>query len=439
MKATRGRIEVLGMQQNRRKSATGWTKALYLAVGVALAFPQVCPADLAGLRAPLPTTPATISQFRAHLPGSSTTGPATNDAEIQELARGLKYDPGLMYKFVHDHVQFTPTWGEVKGPYMTWMDRSGNAFDQASLLIALLTQANGNGHTITNLKYVVGDIILTNEQFCSWFGLSTVASAAPARVLLARGGFYADVTENGSGYITTAKLAHVWVKATIDSNDYQLDPSFKSHTSYSASIPLSSATGYSTSSFLADAEPVGGGWDKSSLRSDLATFTTNLINSIRSNDPSSDVRSLFDGKTIDPLATATLPGSLPYTVDYTEQEFAIGSIPDIYRTTLRLQHEGIDQTLYSSDIYGRRLSLKYNGSHQPQLILEGTVKATGNATTPGNAYDLTLTVDHPYETASFDSAVTLKVKAGGFYQIVNGWGDTGTKILLRNRGSHLHI
>ena len=60
-----------------------------------------------------------------------------------------------MYKFVHDHIRFTPTWGETKGAYMTWMDRSGNGFDQATLLIALLTQAAANGtdgYTITNIR-----------------------------------------------------------------------------------------------------------------------------------------------------------------------------------------------------------------------------------------------------------------------------------------------
>jgi hypothetical protein len=44
---------------------------------------------------------------------------------------------------------------------------------------------------------------------------------------------------------------------------------------------------------------------------------------------------------------------------------------DMYRTSLRIQHEGIDETFWSSGIYGRRLSLLYNGSNQPQLVLDG--------------------------------------------------------------------
>jgi len=424
-------IETPGKRQNR---GTG-VKARCVAALVALLLPQVGRADLPALRAPLPSAPATISQFQAHLPGSSTTGPATNDAEIQELARGLRYDPGLMYKFVHDHVHFTPMWGEVKGPYMTWMDRSGNAFDQASLMIALLTNANGHGRTVTDIHYVVGEITLNSSQFTKWFDVSDSPEAA--RLILARGGLYGAVTEvveQGYTHIQSVQMVHVWVSVTIGGTTYEFDPSFKSHTAYDT-YSWEDALEYSRTTFLSDAQRSGGGYNTSNIQSHLATYTTNLIDDIRTNYPNDDIRAFVGGASIDPVEeTATPPSSVPYTVNYREAEFGIGSIPNIYRTTLQIQHEGIDQTLYSSDIYGRRLSLMYNGSNQPQLVLDGTVKATGTATTPGQAYDLTLTVDHPYESSDFDGATTLKIKAGGFYHIANGWGDTGAKILLKHRG-----
>ncbi|MBM4027006.1 MAG: hypothetical protein FJ280_16625, partial [Planctomycetes bacterium] len=417
------------MKVTRGKSTMRWG-AMVISVLVA----GLCRADLPGLRAPLPTEPNTLSEFRNRLPGSATTGLAIDDAEIQELARGLRYDPNLMYKFVHDHIEFTPMWGEVKGPYMTWMDRSGTAFDQASLLIALLTHAANAQEapcTITNIKYVVGEITVTSEQFCSWFG-GVWPDPNIARKLLARGGFYGEVSEDGSGEIDSVKLVHVWVKATIGGQTYQFDPSFKSHAFANSRFSPGVVTQFNVWDFMAAAEPNTGVWDKATIRSDLTTYTTRLINYIQTNYPSDDIRDMIGTKNIIPVTLTALP-PLPYTVDYTRQEFALGSIPSIYRTTLRIQHHGIDQTLYSSDIYGRRLSLQYNGSHQPQLILDGTVKATGNATTPGTAYDLILTVDHPYENTRFDGAVTLQVRAGGFYHVVNGWGDTGTKILLKHR------
>ena len=111
----------------------------------------------------------------------------------------------------------------------------------------------------------------------------------------------------------------------------------------------------------------------------------------------------------------------------------INQIPNMYRRTLRIQHAGLDETFFSSDIYGRRLTLQYNGSNQPQLVLDGAVQATGSATTPGQAYDLTFSVDHPYNAGDFDQSTTTKVVSGGFYHIVNGWGDSGTQILRKQR------
>ena len=103
---------------------------------------------LPGLRAPLLDTPATPSTFRSGITSTYSGGLSVSDAEIQELARGLKYDPGLMYKFVHDHIRFTPMWGEVKGPYMTWMDRSGNSFDQAGLMLGFVERGGRSWHTV---------------------------------------------------------------------------------------------------------------------------------------------------------------------------------------------------------------------------------------------------------------------------------------------------
>ena len=78
--------------------------------------------------------------------------------------------------------------------------------------------------------------------------------------------------------------------------------------------------------------------------------------------------------------TSGLPSKRTYTVSYTRQTFAIEQIPNIYRTTLQVQHEGIDETLYSSDIYGRRLSLTY-ASNKPQLRLDGDLLEEGNTVT----------------------------------------------------------
>jgi hypothetical protein len=227
MRASSGRIHTRDEQETRQAYTMSGARTVGRVFFLALLVPGLCAADLPGLRAPLLNDPGTLAQFRAHLPGSGTTGPSVNDAEIQELARGLKYDPGIIYKFVRNHIHFTPVWGELKGPYMTWMDRSGGPFDQASLLVALLTQANGHGHTITDIKYVVGEICPTVAQFCGWFNLPAWdPNTTTARRILARGGFYGSITDDGYGEIDAITLVHVWVKATIDGQTYQFDPSY---------------------------------------------------------------------------------------------------------------------------------------------------------------------------------------------------------------------
>ena len=436
-------VRARGDERTRGRTLVG-----ALCLGVLTAMLMQAPASaqvLPGFRSPMIETPATIASYWARLnQGTGTQGPSTTDAEIVELARGLKYDPGLIYKFVHDHIRFTPTWGETKGAYMTWMDRSGNGFDQATLLIALLTQAaanGGNGHTITNIEYGVGEIQPTVEQFTSWFAIPN--NQRIAKEVLARGGFYAEVT-NSNDTISAVTMVHVWVKATINGVARSFDPSFKSHHIKGGLVNLSStAMGYDRDTFIANAERDGGGYHTDTIAEDLDTYSENLIDYIgrclKGDEPNlpdvnDALEDIIGAKRIVPVDEAALPPqSLPYTATQ-RQSFGIGAIRSIYRTTLRIQHRGIDQTLYSSNIYGRRLSIKYNASNQPQLILDGAVLATGTACTPGQEYDLTLTVDHPYEVADFDASTTLKIKAGGFYQIVNGWGDTGTKIILKHRG-----
>ncbi|MFU8781214.1 MAG: hypothetical protein ACNA71_09365, partial [Kiritimatiellia bacterium] len=58
--------------------------------------------------------------------------------EIEELARGLQYDPVRIFNFVRNRIAYTPYYGALKGATMTLLERSGNDFDQAALLTALL-------------------------------------------------------------------------------------------------------------------------------------------------------------------------------------------------------------------------------------------------------------------------------------------------------------
>ncbi|MBC8218825.1 MAG: hypothetical protein H8E73_10205, partial [Planctomycetes bacterium] len=373
-----------GCAKNNRSTAAGLKSNLVrglslLALGVVLLFQTALFGDVPGFRAPLLDTPATPSTFRS---GASSTpngaGWSSVDAEIEALAQGLKYDPGLMYKFVHDYIKFSPGWGDLKGPYMTWMDRSGSAFDQASLMIALLEEAEDHctEYTVADPNYVVGEIQLTAAQFMNWFNVGDDPDKAEA--VLARAGIYGTVTTSGGG-ISNVKIEHVWVKVKIDGDTYEFDPSFKSYTENSGLAfysTYSSAMGYTRSSFLTDADADEQSnyvqdIDETAIRDNLDEYTDNLIEYVRDNLSDGGLIDLIGGLSIDPADANSLPpSSLDYTVQSRDDEFDMANTPDMYRTSLRIQHEGLDETFWSSEIYGRRLSLQYNGSDQPQLVLD---------------------------------------------------------------------
>lgn len=105
-----------------------------------------------------------ISRFSAlsYTPGSATTA----TPEITALARALQNDPKLIYDYVRNNVDYTPYFGSLKGATLTYLEGSGNDFDQASLMIALL-RASG-----ITAQYVYGTMSIPaygdlNQKTCS--------------------------------------------------------------------------------------------------------------------------------------------------------------------------------------------------------------------------------------------------------------------------------
>jgi hypothetical protein len=68
----------------------------------------------------------------------SATLEAPQSAEIKALATELGNNPYKIHQWVYDNIRFFPTYGSVQGAEETLAKKSGNAFDIASLLIALL-------------------------------------------------------------------------------------------------------------------------------------------------------------------------------------------------------------------------------------------------------------------------------------------------------------
>ena len=86
--------------------------------------------------------------------------------EISELARALQNDPKLIYDYVHNHIDYVPYFGALKGAGLTLLDRSGNDFDQASLMIALLRESGYSA------EYVYGEMNIPGAQVSNWLGVN---------------------------------------------------------------------------------------------------------------------------------------------------------------------------------------------------------------------------------------------------------------------------
>jgi len=370
-----------------------------------------------------------VEEFSAPSIGTRSSTEAT--PHIQELAQGLKNDADLIYEYVYNYIEYTPIFGSVKGATGTLLDGKGNDFDQSSLMIALLREA---GYTA---DFVYGVVRLDPAQITNWLGIDENVSAIGH--LLGSAGIPATIWTYPDGSLAFVDMDHVWVKVYIDGTDYVFDPSFKTN-SYTSSIDLASAMGYDQSSFLSSALS-GATTDpdyvqnvnKANLSTDLATYAMNLVDYIETNNPGATLDDVIGGKTIIPLSSYPRQNSLPYEQSITDEWT---DIPSQYQNSLRIQHLGIDETFYSCDIYGKRLTIFFNVSNQPVLRLDGATIATGSSTTPGTYQDVILTVDHPYAANGgtyCDDSQTLEIKAGGSYLIVNGWSEARRGVVEKHR------
>lgn len=127
--------------------------------------------------------------------------------EIDALAASLGDDPLEIYRWVHDNVVFIPTYGSTQGSQMTLTSRSGNAFDVASLLIALLRAAD------VPARFVLGTVEIPAAQVQNWLG--DVATPQLAQQVLGQGGI-PNVGLIRGGEITHIRIEHVWVRAWVD-------------------------------------------------------------------------------------------------------------------------------------------------------------------------------------------------------------------------------
>jgi transglutaminase-like putative cysteine protease len=200
----------------------------------------------------------------------------------------------------------------MKGPLGSLLDQGGAAWDQCSLLVALLTQA---GYTA---EFVLGQIKLTTAQFDAWFGTDSLINSYCCYYYAQNANIPCD-TPTETGGVWSMIMAHVWVQVVVGENTYVLDPSYKTYTRTSPISDLGTIMDYTQSGFLTDAES-GATVDGSgnfvqnmnamNIATDLKNYTANLVSYINDNTVgaappgTAGVDDILGGKAIVPI---TLP------------------------------------------------------------------------------------------------------------------------------------
>ena len=163
-------------------------------------------AKLSGPRAKL--SPPTDKALAAPTPADlAPTLEVAFTPALQAQAQALGHNPHKIFQWVHDHIHFLPTYGSAQGAQDTFDKRSGNAFDIASLTLALLRASN------IPARYVYGVIDVPAGKVMNWVGGAQTVSAA--QQMLSQGGV-PNLALTQAGKIHALRLEHVWVEAFID-------------------------------------------------------------------------------------------------------------------------------------------------------------------------------------------------------------------------------
>ncbi|HEX6975873.1 MAG TPA: transglutaminase-like domain-containing protein, partial [Vicinamibacterales bacterium] len=164
-----------------------------------LALPQVSP--LAGaVIVPAYAQATAVTPLPADLAAAADV-PLSGTIAAQ--VRDLGSNPIAIFEFVQNQIATEFYDGAMKGAQQTLAEKSGNAVDKASLLVALL-RASG-----VPARYVRGVIRLTGEEARRWTATGSVRGAAD---VFTRAGIpFAPVRQGGT--VSALDVAHTWVTA----------------------------------------------------------------------------------------------------------------------------------------------------------------------------------------------------------------------------------
>jgi hypothetical protein len=307
--------------------------------------------------------------------------------EVIDLAASLGNSPARIYQHVRDTFPFEPYLGSRKGSRETLLAGSGNDYDLASLLIALLRAAN------VPCRYVAGTVLLSADQAMQWLGVTDPGTAAD---LLATAGIEGTAYTSG-GQITAISLKHVWVRAYVPYGNYRgipndatgkmwvpLDPSFKL-SDYPPAVDIPTEMGFNAQAFIDNYISTF------HTLSPVELYLQQIQTYVTANHPELTYPSgVFRRGTVTPDQLGLLPGALPYKLLSKDDEYT--EIPAAKRHQIRFRISDnfgsplLDHTVNLPTIASKRVTICYIAATPAD---QATIEAFGDLyLTPPDLIDL---------------------------------------------------
>lgn len=333
------------------------------------------------------TVPPSADQAPSDADLGETDEIVLSDA-IKAKAAELGKNPVAIQNWVRNHIEWVPTWGAVQTAETVLASGRGNAFDIASLTIALLRASS------IPARYQLGTIELPVAQTMNWVGGAQVPAAA--QQLLAQGGI-ANTGIIMNGKIASIRMEHIWASAYVnyaaskgavdggaDASPPQhpninahangwlpLDASYKQY-QYAQGMNLQKAVPLDAKALLDSAQRgatvnEAEGWvqnlNQAAVQNQMQQYQAQLQSYINSQNASATVGDVIGKKIIAERMPYTLSGQLPYTV--------VTENPATSRIPASLQHQFryslmdqwgeqiLNYTAKVSQLAGKRITLSY--------------------------------------------------------------------------------
>jgi len=272
-------------------------------------------------------------------------------ADIKQKATDLGNNPVAIFNWVHDNVAFFPSYGSAQGAQDTFDKLSGNAFDQASLLIALLRSSG------IPARYVYGTVNLPVDKVMNWVGGAQTVNVA--QQILGQGGI-PNVALTSGGVVKTIQIEHVWVEAFVNYNPSRgtkatpgdtwvpLDPSWKQYV-MTRGMDIQDNVAFDAQGF-SDAAQQGAtvnqndgsvqNLNQANMQTQFLAYQAQVKNYINGQNANATVADVLGTQQIKSQSLPYLPASTPYPIQTIAQRYS--ELPD------NLRHH-FDYQLYLPD------------------------------------------------------------------------------------------